>query len=565
MERRSEDSAALHRRAEARWHERQGERVAARPASEALRLVHELEVHQIELEMQNTELEAARSLAEQALARATDLFDFAPLGYVTLDLNGAIREANLAASHLLGVDRSALVGRPLAGFIAAAARPAFGRFLRLVFEGKSRERCELPMTPEARPGLEVELEAAATIDGEACRVALIDRTERNHAAADRLVLDKLESTGILAGGIAHDFNNLLVAIILNLDMALAGESASPDSIRHIEQAKTTAFMARGLTQQLLTFSRGGAPVRKTIGVPDLVREAIRPALGGSNVQCAVSMASDLWPVVADADQIGQVVRNLVLNAREAMPSGGIVSLRAENVLHRRASMPALPPGGFVRISVTDHGTGIAAEDLPKIFDPYFSTKQRGAKKGMGLGLTICHSIIQKHGGAITVSSVPDKGTTFEFYLPAAPGPPPPATAAPPHSAPRPCRVLVMDDEHVVREMCGLILCSLGHAVEAVENGEHAIAAHARALLRGEPFGAVLLDLTIRNGIGGLDAFRTMQQAEPSLTAIIMSGFADDPVVNDFKRHGFAAALVKPFDSVQLQEALARVLEPGRTP
>ncbi|MBK8475526.1 MAG: response regulator [Opitutaceae bacterium] len=318
-------------------------------------------------------------------------------------------------------------------------------------------------------------------------------------------------------------------------------------------------MARGLTQQLLTFSKGGTPILKVTALPDLIRDAARPAVSGSQVRCDFQLAEDLWPVIADEGQIGQVVRNMVFNAREAMPNGGGISIRAENVTRRTPEMPALPAGGYVRVSIADRGVGIPAEVLPSIFDPYFSTKERGERKGMGLGLTICHTIVQKHGGAITVKSVPGEGSTFDVYLPAAPKAKNAAVVPVPQATTSRHKILVMDDEQTVRDVCGKTLRRMGHEVAAVGEGKQAVEAYAAAKKAGRPFDAVLLDLTIRDGMGGRAAFQALREIDPEVKAIVMSGYADDPVVEQYGSHGFVGALVKPFDIERLRRVLTAVL------
>ena len=248
------------------------------------------------------------------------------------------------------------------------------------------------------------MEAVAFESGQACRVAVTDITARKRAEADRLILNKLESTGILAGGIAHDFNNLLTVILLNLELAQTLNPSDDKLALHLAEAKETCLLASSLTAQLLTFAKGGAPIRKAMLLSGVIQESVRPALSGSKVRCEFSLAEDLWLAEVDAGQIGQVIRGMVLNAREAMPQGGVVYVRAENVVLSAQEQPSLPAGEYVRVSIADQGAGIAKEVLPKIFDPYFSTKQRGDQKGMGLGLTICHAVVQKHGGAIAVKS-----------------------------------------------------------------------------------------------------------------------------------------------------------------
>ena len=300
---------------------------------------------------------------------------------------------------------------------------------------------------EGRPPLEVELEAIAFESGQACRVAVTDITERKRAEADRLILNKLESTGILAGGLAHDFNNLLTVILLNLELAQRLNLPDEKLACYLDDAMEACSSASSLTAQLVTFAKGGAPVRKAMLLSGLIQESVRPALSGSNVRCEFSLAEDLWVAEVDAGQIGQVIRGIVLNAREAMPQGGVILVRAENAVLSAQEQPSLAAGEYVRISIADQGTGIAKDVLPKIFDPYFSTKHRGDQKGMGLGLTICHAVVQKHGGAIAVKSEVGVGTTFDIYLPAAR-----KVSGRRESiwrqrcVPRHGRVLVMDDE-----------------------------------------------------------------------------------------------------------------------
>jgi CheY-like chemotaxis protein len=263
--------------------------------------------------------------------------------------------------------------------------------------------------------------------------------------------------------------------------------------------------------------------------------------------------------MVDEGQIGQVVRNLVLNAREATPEGGVVSIRAENVGQRTRGMPALPPGRYVRVTIADRGVGMSPELLAKIFDPYFSTKRRGDQKGMGLGLTICHAIIQRHGGAIAVKSAPGEGTAFDLYLPAAALAVEDAKAAGPRGNPQRRKLLVMDDEEPVRELCGKALQMMGHEVELVENGQSALDTYGMARKQGRPFDAVFLDLTIRNGLGGRETILALRQIEPCVKAVVMSGYAGDPVMEEHVRHGFAGALVKPFGIEKLRNVLSQVL------
>ena len=275
------------------------------------------------------------------------------------------------------------------------------------------------------------------------------------------------------------------------------------------------------------------------------------------------LADDLWLAEVDAGQIGQVIRNLVLNARDAMPEGGVISIRAENVVLGPQENLTLPPGDYVRVSIADQGAGISKEALSKIFDAYFSTKQRGEQKGVGLGLTICHAIIQQHGGAIDVQSELGAGTTFRLHLPASRKLLQKAKPSPPAGSPQPGRILVMDNEEGVRKLIGRILQRMGHDVELVEDGQSAVEVYAAAKAQGYPFDAVLLDLTVRAGLGGQEALQALLKLDPTAKAIVMSGYANHPVLLEPHRYGFQGVLAKPFTGEELLCVLARVLGPGR--
>jgi signal transduction histidine kinase/CheY-like chemotaxis protein len=544
-------AAELRRRAEKRLREQPPETGHAQTDADRQRLVHELQVHQIELEMQNEELQKARDEMEAGLEKYSDLYDFAPVGYLTLDREGTIREANLTSTSLLGIERSRLLKRRFGLCVSAACLPAFTAFLTRVFASKARESCEVTILKEGKPQVELRLEAVVAAAGRECRAVLEDITERKRAEEDRLILNRLESTAVLVGGIAHDFNNLLTMILLNLELAETIIPPGEELANVLVQAKRAAWTSVGLIQQLLTFASGGAPIRKPT----------RLALGGSRVRCDFSLAEDLWPAEVDPGQTGQVFRNLALNALEAMPLGGAIFVRSENVVLGPQEHPSLPPGDYVRVSITDRGGGISKEVLPKIFDPYFSTKQRGAQKGMGLGLAICHAVIQRHGGAIDVQSEPGVGTTFHVLLPASRKPLQPEKVFVPPSVLRHGKILVMDDEEEVRKLVRILLRQMGHEVELVEDGHGALVAYGSAKGLGRPFDAVILALTVRGGVGGAEAIRELLKVDPDVKAIVMSGFANEPAMLEPERYGFKGVLTKPFDRQSLRKVLARVLGP----
>jgi two-component system cell cycle sensor histidine kinase/response regulator CckA len=322
--------------------------------------------------------------------------------------------------------------------------------------------------------------------------------------------------------------------------------------------------SKSLTQRLITFAKGGAITREPAHLSGVILESARLAVSGSRARCVFSLAEDLFPAEVDNGQIGQVIRNLVLNAREAMPQGGVISIRAENVVLGPNEHPSLPPGNYVRVSIADQGVGMSKEMLLKIFDPYFSTKEKGDQRGMGLGLTICHAIIQKHGGAITVESEPGMGSTFHIYLLAYRKPLLKSEPFLPASLPRPGRILVMDDEDGLRKMVGVTLRLMGHEVELVEHGQQAIEVYGNAKKQGRPFDAVILDLTVSAGVGGQETIQALLRIDPDVKAIVMSGYASDPVLLEPERYGFKGVLAKPFDVVEMREMLSRVMGTGHS-
>ena len=556
------EAAKLRRRAEERLREQHPKKKQARTEADTQRLVHELQVHQIELAMQNEELRKASDEMEAGLEKYSDLYDFAPVGYLTLDREGTIREANLTAASLLGIERSRLVKRRFGYCVSAADLPAFNAFLAKVFESKARASCEVTLLKKGKPPVHLRVEAASAASERECRAVLQDITIQKQAEEDRLILNKLASTTVLVGGIAHDFNNLLTMILLNLEMAEPLVPPGEKLAHFLKEAKGAAWTAGGLVQQLIAFASKSAPVRKPTHLSGVIQDAVRLAVSGSKLRCDFSLADDLWLAKVDAGQVGQVIRNLVLNAREAMPEGGAISVRAENVVLGPQEDSSLSPGNYVRVSITDSGGGIEKELLPKIFDPYFSTKRRGRQKGMGLGLAICHTIIQKHGGTISVKSEPGAGTAFSLLLPATRKLLPKEKASVPAQVPRRGRILVMDDEEVVRELVKRLLEQMGHQVELVADGQRAVGTYESAKKQERPFDAVILDLTVRDGVGAQETMRELLKIDPTVKAIVMSGYTNDPVILEPERYGFKGVLAKPFEKLKLREVLAQVLGRG---
>jgi signal transduction histidine kinase/CheY-like chemotaxis protein/uncharacterized protein YdeI (BOF family) len=373
---------------------------------------------------------------------------------------------------------------------------------------------------------------------------------------------RLESLGVLAGGIAHDFNNLLTVVIGNLSLALTDERMSKATGGFLREIERAAFRARDLTQQLLTFAKGGDPLRSTVALPELVRSAAESALHGSNARCDFEVHPGLWSVDVDRDQIGQAIQNVVLNATQAMPHGGVIRISLTNDEIADGAMPALAAGRYVRVAIADSGAGIKPEVLPRIFDPFFSTK----KMGSGLGLATAYSIIKRHEGWLEAQSVIGEGATFTFWLPAAVGAPKPPSKAPlspastTESAPLPAaRVLFMDDEEGIRHVVSVLLERLGLEPTVVKDGAEAVREFSAAQAAGRPFALLILDLTIPGGMGGRETIETLRKLDPQVPAIVSSGYSNDPVLANFSSYGFQAIVTKPYAIHQLSETIQRLL------
>ncbi len=382
-----------------------------------------------------------------------------------------------------------------------------------------------------------------------------DITEEKKSVEELLRAGKLESLGLLAGGIAHDFNNIMTVVIGNLSLAKLQAGPSDKIFGRLEDAEKAAVRTKDLTQQLLTFAKGGKPIKQTSSITELIREATTFASHGANVKCEFSLPDDLWPVEIDAGQISQVLNNLVINAIQAMPEGGIVRVAAENlVLGEETGLP-LNAGKYARIQVHDNGTGIRPDYLAKIFDPYFTTKETGS----GLGLATSYSIIKKHDGLLTVESALGLGTSFFIYLPGSDKAVPETSKDLQKLLRGAGRVLVMDDEPLIRELAETMLQHLGYQVELARDGAEAIRLYRRAMEDGHPFDAVIMDLTIPGGLGGKDTIKQLKAIDPGVRAIVSSGYSHDPVMAKFREHGFCGVMGKPYRVEELAKVLHDVL------
>jgi len=475
---------------------------------------------------------------------------------VALDRNGGITQVNPAAESMLGGTDIDLLGKLVGDVIdfepeSPELRDAFDWIVLAEssrsIEGYLRTKTKRHMISiQALPLVDGSNEINGTV------LVMRDIALEREVAGQRLRHQKLESLGLLAGGIAHDFNNILAGILGNISLARAEVRQNKNTDPLLEQAERACQRAQSLTRQLLTFARGGAPVKKNISVLGLVREAAELALAGSYCRLELTSGTNVSNVLADEGQLAQVINNLVINANQAMPGGGQVTIHIGNVTVTEADKLALPLGHYVRITVRDHGQGIHAEHLDRIFDPYFTTKA----KGSGLGLASVHSIMKQHDGHIMVSSRPSFGTQFSLYLPAVD--PESDLSKPLPTATKngnALRVLVLDDDEGVRSVMRSMLSILGHNVTVVGSSADAFVAIETAAAEGYPFEAIFVDLTMPDDLSGKEVIERIRARDTVTKIIVMSGYSTDPVMANYEAYGLSARLPKPFTLANVRELL----------
>jgi len=476
-----------------------------------------------------------------------------------LDSAGNILFENPAVEKLLGYRREELIGLNIFGYLhpddRLFAQEALGK---LIAAPGSIASIEIRVQHKNGTWRIFDSIGKSIID-ESRTVRLVinsrDNTDRKRLEQELLKAQKLESLGILAGGIAHDFNNFITGITANIELAKLHAPEDRELAAILGKAEQASLWAHDLTQQLLIFSRGGEPIKKTVMINDLIKEAAGFALRGSRVGCTFSIADDLRPVDADTGQLRQVIYNMVINADQAMPQGGMLRVNAENVSLDAENNRAFPPGEYVKIAIVDSGIGIPKEHATKIFDPYFTTKE----KGSGLGLATSYTIIKKHGGDIVVDSEQGRGTTFTIFLPASKQVAASADRASSMLVPGTGRVLIMDDEEVIRDAAGRVLQASGYEVESARDGSEAVELYRSARDAGKPFVVVILDLTVPGGMGGREALQMLLQIDPAVKAIVSSGYSHDPIMANFRDHGFLGVIAKPYRVREMSEVVSKVM------
>jgi PAS domain S-box-containing protein len=511
-----------------------------------------------------------RKRAEDKLRRSEqfirNILDTVDEGFIVVDRDYRILTANNAFCSQVSLPCNEVIGRHCHEVSHRTSRPCHEEgedcAVRHVFATGEPHAALHRHTDQEGHVLYVETKAFPVKDAAGYVTSAIETinniTEKHLLEEERLKTQKLESIGTLAGGIAHDFNNLLQGIFGYISMAKMTIDHRDNALSMLEQAENALQRSVSLTSQLLTFAKGGKPVKKLTDLRPVIENAAKFTLSGSRSDFSMQIPEDLWQAEADEGQFGQVIQNIVLNADQAMPIGGSVIITAKNVAEGDSSLPpGLARGNHIRISIQDTGIGIPQQYINKIFDPYFTTKE----KGSGLGLATSYSIIRNHGGMIDIKTKPGEGSTFMIYLPAIAGESRTASAASPAEPvlTRTARVLVMDDEEIIRNISSQLLRRLGHDVNVAKHGQEALEKYQGAITAGKPFDIVILDLTVRGGMGGADTVLKLLEIDPAVKAIVSSGYSDDASMANYLSRGFKAYLNKPYTIVQLRNTLRSLL------
>jgi PAS domain S-box-containing protein len=494
-----------------------------------------------------------RLALQESAKRMSDILEKTSDGFFAVDPDWTFTYLNAEAEQMLGAKREELIGENLWAKFPDLAGTLFEENYRKVMRDQSA--LEFEAFDDAKKSW---FEIHSYPSGGGISVFFRDISERKRAEDERLTTSKLDSLGILAGGIAHDLNNILTVISGNIGLAqLEAPGNSGNLLSYLGRAGQAAQHAARLSSQLLTFSKGGAPLKRVASVADLLQHAAEFSLYGSKLRAAIEIEDHLGKAEIDVGQVEQVINALMLNAREAMPNGGCVEVCAENIHLEENNGVPLTAGRYVKVAITDHGPGIAPDLVGKIFDPYFTTKTSST----GLGLAISYSIIRKHGGFLHLERTSPAGATFAFYLPATTGrvvtdPTQLNQSGLPFNQ---HRILVMDDESAIRELTSQLLASMGYEVTAVPDGSEAVRIYERAARKGEHFRAVILDATVRGGLGGVETIERLRDIDPKVNAIICSGYSDQAALSEFLSYGFRGALPKPFTRRELADALDKAL------
>jgi PAS domain S-box-containing protein len=511
----------------------------------------------------------ARKAAESALTTSEQMYRAlirtSPDAIIVTDPVGIITEVSSHSVDQFGCGSpQELTGSDLRALIAPEAWETMEKALGKAREYGSFRNLELSLVRKNGTSFLGEVNVSVVRDLRQAPSAMVfavrDIGQRREREADLARIERLESLGVLAGGIAHDFNNILTAISTNISMAQMYGNLDDETSKMLADAETAATRANNLTQQLLTFSKGGQPVKKPISLARLLVETTEFTLSGSNVICRYDIPEDLLALEADEGQLSQMIQNLILNAKQAMPEGGTIRIRAKNLMEKDGESALVREGNLVRIWITDQGTGIPAKHLNRIFDPFFTTKH----KGSGLGLSTTFSVVSNHDGQIRVQSEAGHGTTFTITLPATNKPVEPSTDRKAPAERKKGKILIIDDDKMVRRSAGRTLRRLGYSVSFASDGARGIGTYIRARESGTPFDTVIMDVTIPGGMGGKEAIAELLKQHPEARVIVSSGYSNDPVMAHYREYGFQGVIQKPYKVHELGAVVEKVLRDDST-
>ena len=479
--------------------------------------------------------------------------------------DGKIRESNYLMAKMCGYAAEEVLDTELASFLHPEDMQwVESIYTRVIDDANAIEIQETAFMWKNGIKIFAEVTAGQFVYNQQPAVLLMVReiNDRSQAFDEQEKNNAIGSMAALSGGIVHDYNHLLKAIIGNISQARANLPPEHKAFMVLSEALTATNTAKNLTHQLIQFSRDSNPQKTTASVADLLTSAVEFTLSGSNVKPVYELSANLWPIDVEKCQIVQAIHNIVMNAREAMPWGGEINIAAENISVQNDDAHLLK-GRYVKLIFEDKGCGIKKAFLDKVFEPYFSTKNQTIQEASGLGLPISRSIIHKHGGAIKVESIVGMGTTLVVYLPAGDAPIIEKEAQIKTETEIPIfgngRILIMDDERTIRELGGKIVSHLGYDVEFAHNGTEAVKQYQKALVDRAPYDVVILDLTVRGEMGGIETIQKLMELDPEVNAIVSSGYASQPDIMDFEQRGFKGFVAKPYTVEELRETLERVL------
>jgi len=498
-----------------------------------------------------TQTRTDRALKESE-QKFRSIFENAPLAMVHLDKHGVTTEFNENLCEILGTSKEKLTGF---NALENLKDDKMLSSLKKAFYGKKSyyEGDYLSITGNVLTSIIANFSPVFSTDKKVNGVIgiLEDITEKRKMEEQLIQAQKMESIGILAGGIAHDFNNILGIITGNVSFALSNLDKNDELFEVLSDIQDGSMQAQKLTYQLLTFAKGGVPIKKIIDINKLIKESVTFSTRGTKANCIYKLSKDLWTAEVDEGQINQVIGNLIINANQAMPDGGTITIKTENIIIKSQTSLPLPPGRYVTIIVEDKGIGIDKKHLSLIFDPYFTTKQ----KGNGLGLATTYSIIKKHDGHIEVYSELNKGTSFYIYLPASFKVIEETKKTTEHSHQGYGKILIMDDQEAILKMLGRMLNKMGYEAAFATDGAQAIKMYSKAYESKQAFDLVILDLTVPGGMGGNKTIIELLKIDPNVKAVVSSGYSNDPIMADYQKYGFCGVIPKPFTKKQLSQLL----------